>query len=70
MKKHEISGDEYAIVNDSDHRFSLLHYYIGINRQIEQLEKIGFSDIEAYDAEGERVITDTESHWIYYLANK
>ena len=70
MKRHEFSGDEYAIVNDSDHRFSLLHYYIGIEKQIEQLEKIGFSDIEAYDAQGERVITDAESHWIYYLANK
>ena len=70
MKKHEISGDEYAIVNDSDHRFSLLLYYIGINRQIEQLEKIGFSGIEAYNAQGESVKKDTESFWIYYLANK
>ena len=70
MKKHEISVDEYAIVNDSDHRFSLLLYYIGINRQVEQLEKIGFSDIEAYNAHGESVNTDTESFWIYYLANK
>ena len=70
MKKHEIYGDEYAIVNDSDHRFSLLLYYIGIDRQIKQLEKIGFSDIEAYNAQGERVHTDAESFWIYYLANK
>lgn len=70
MKKHEVSGDGYAIINDSDHRFSLLHYYIGIQKQIEQLEKIGFSDIEAYNAQGERIITDTKSHWIYYLANK
>lgn len=70
MKRHEISGDEYAIVNDSDHRFSLLLYYISIARQNEQLEKIGFSDIEAYNSQGEQVITDIESFWIYYLANK
>lgn len=70
MKRREVSGEEYAIVNDSDHRYSLLLYYIGIEKQIEQLEKIGFSDIEAYDAQGERVINDTESFWIYYLAHK
>ncbi len=70
MKRREVSGEEYAIVNDSDHRYSLLMYYIGIEKQIKQLEKIGFSDIEAYDALGESVNTDTESFWIYYLANK
>lgn len=70
MKRHEVSVDEYTIVNDSDHRFSLLLYYISIAKQIEQLEKIGFFDIAAYDAKGELANTDTESFWIYYLANK
>jgi len=70
MKRHEIFDDEYAVVNDSDHRFSLLIYYISIGRQIKQLEEIGFFDIEAYNAQGESVKTDTESFWIYYLANK
>lgn len=70
MKKEEVETNEYAIVNDSDHRYSLLLYYIGIGWQVKQLEEIGFSNIEAYNAEGERVETDAESFWIYYLANK
>jgi SAM-dependent methyltransferase len=70
MKKREVYADEYAIVNDCDHRYSLLFYYIRINAQIKQLEKLGFSNIEAYNARGERVKTDTESFWIYYLAGK
>ncbi len=70
MKKYEIFGDEYAVVNDSDHRFSLFHYYIRIAKQTQQLETIGFSEIEAYNAKGEQVEADTESFWIYYLASK
>lgn len=70
MKKHERFNDEYAVVNDSDHRYSLLTYYISIAKQTQQLEKIGFSHIEAYNAHGSLVKTDTESFWIYYLARK
>jgi ubiquinone/menaquinone biosynthesis C-methylase UbiE len=70
MRKHEIHTDDYAIVNDSDHRFSLLLYYISIEKQIKQLTEAGFSDIEAYDVEGRKVTNDTSSLWIYYLAKK
>ena len=70
MKKHEIHADNYAIVNDGDHRFSLLLYYISIEKQVEQLSEIGFSGIEAYDIEGKLVESDSASHWIYYLARK
>jgi ubiquinone/menaquinone biosynthesis C-methylase UbiE len=70
MKKHEVFNEKYAIINDSDHRFSLLLYYISISKQFEQLEKIGFFGFEAYNDKGEQVTTDTESFWIYYLAYK
>ncbi|MFZ1700983.1 MAG: class I SAM-dependent methyltransferase [Pyrinomonadaceae bacterium] len=70
MKKHEVDNDSYAIVNDSDHRFSLLIYYICIRKQIEQLHKIGFRDVGAYNSDGELVSEDTESFWVYYLARK
>lgn len=70
MKKHEIFTDDYAIVNDGDHRYSLLLYYISIERQIKQLEEIGFYDIEPYDMQGNLTNGDTSSHWIYYLAKK
>jgi len=70
MKGYEIYADEYAIINDSAHGFSLLHYYIGISEQITQLESIGFSDVEAYDIEGGLTNNDTVSSWIYYLSKK
>jgi ubiquinone/menaquinone biosynthesis C-methylase UbiE len=70
MRKHEVFNDEYAIVNDQDHRFSLLVYYIGIGRQIKQLEDIGMSGIKAYNANGNQVNADKDSFWIYYLATK
>ena len=70
MKKHEIHTDDYAMVNDGDHRFSLLLYYINIEKQAKQLADAGFSDVEAYDMKGNRIENDTSSHWIYYLAKK
>ncbi len=70
MKQHEIFADDYAVVNDSDHRYSLLLYYISIDKQIEQLAALGFSNVEAYDMCGNQVTSDVSSHWLYYLATK
>ncbi len=70
MKRHEVYADEYAIINDSAHDFSLLLYYIGVSNQIKQLQNIGFLSVEAYDIEGSQVSSDTTSPWIHYLANK
>lgn len=70
MKKYEIHTEDYAMVNDGDHRYSLLLYYISIDKQCEQLTDLGFSGTEAYDVAGDPVIKDTRSHWIHYLARK
>ncbi len=70
MKKHEVFNDEYAIVNDGDHRYSLLLYYISISKQIEQLNNFGFGEVEAFDMDGNLVKTDTKSHWIHYISKK
>lgn len=70
MKKYEVHTEEYAVINDSDHRFSMLLYYIAIDKQIKQLERRGFMDVKAYDVDGTMVDSDTKSHWIYYLASK
>lgn len=69
-KRQEVFADEYAIVNDCDHRYSLLFYYIGINAQIKQLGENGFLKTEAYNSTGQQVTTDIESNWIHYLAEK
>jgi SAM-dependent methyltransferase len=70
MRKYEISTDEYAIVNDTAHGFSLLTYYIRTDDQIKQLERAGFEQIEAYDMAGNRVSTDRSCPWTYYVARK
>jgi SAM-dependent methyltransferase len=70
MRKHEVSTDEYAIINDNAHGYSLLTYYITVNDQIKQLEEAGFLQIEAYDMEGHRVKTGRDFPWTYYLARK
>lgn len=70
MRRHEIHADEYAVINDSAHGYSLLAYYISVPRQLEQLARAGFSSAEAYDMEGARVGSDTRFPWIHYLARK
>ena len=70
MKRREIYDDEYAIVNDCDHRYSLLVYYTSIGAQIKRLAEIGYSGSTAYNHKGEPVTSDVDSLWIYYVARK
>jgi SAM-dependent methyltransferase len=70
MRRHEIHTDEYAVINDNAHGFSLLAYYISVPRQLAQLARVGFASAEAYDMEGEPVTHDTRFPWIHYLARK
>ena len=70
MKSREVLTDEYALINDSDHAYALLFYYINIANQKKQLRRLGFSQIEAFDIDGDPVKHDVRSHWIYYLATK
>lgn len=70
MKKHEERTDQYAIINDTAHGFSLLAYYISLAEQVKQLLEAGFVEVEAYDMEGNRIEQDTNFPWIYYLARR
>jgi SAM-dependent methyltransferase len=47
--------DEYAIVNDSAHEYSLLHYYISRDGQEQQFAETGFELLECLDLEGRPV---------------
>ena len=72
MKRREIHNLEYAVINDPSHNFRLLTYYIGKESQIEQLMRIGFSDIEMVD-EGGSIITplqECRDGWIYYICRR
>lgn len=70
MRKLETYAEDFAIINDGDHRFSLLLYYISIGKQKGQLEAAGFGQVEAFNEAGDLVDADTDSHWIHYVARK
>jgi ubiquinone/menaquinone biosynthesis C-methylase UbiE len=70
MKKHEERTDQYAIINDMAHGFSLLAYYISLAEQVKQLEQADFAGVEAYDMEGNPTDHDTKFPWVYYLARR
>jgi SAM-dependent methyltransferase len=70
MKKYEVRTDEYAIINDNAHGFSLLAYYIGFAEQVRQLHEAGFVSVEAYDMEGNPTRGDVNFPWLYYLARR
>jgi ubiquinone/menaquinone biosynthesis C-methylase UbiE len=70
MKRFEIHTDEYAVINDNAHGYSLLAYYIGVPAQLAQLARVGFSSAEAYDMQGTAISRNTRDAWIHYLAHK
>lgn len=70
-RRYEIHTDEYSVINDKAHEYSLMTYYITISHQKEQLYNIGFKGpIKAYDRYGEEIIGDSQDTWIYYLVKK
>jgi SAM-dependent methyltransferase len=68
MKKYEVRTEQYAIINDNAHGFSLLAYYTSFTEQLRQLHENGFVAVEAWDVEGNPTQGDVSSAWIYYLA--
>ncbi|MDR4506129.1 MAG: class I SAM-dependent methyltransferase [Candidatus Scalindua sp.] len=72
-KKKEQCNEEYSILNDRAHNYSMLTYYIDRKNQISQLAKIGFDVIEMFDTSAnvlEHDSDDGDSAWIYYVARK
>ncbi len=62
--------DDYAIINDFPHDYSLLHYYIRRDDQERQLQDLGYELIDCLDSRGRNVGPgahgDTDS--LYYVA--
>ena len=70
MRRHELYTDEYAVVNDSALRYSLLTYYVAPDYQVKQLSTVGFSVEGIYDSLGREAGRDDQSLWLHYLARK
>ena len=73
LKNKAIETEDYAILNDSGNNYSLLTYYISKNKQIEQLNEIGFNTQEIFDMNGQALsegTNDSNDAWIYYVTTK
>ncbi len=71
--KNEQHNDIYALVNDECHEYSLLTYYISMQKQIEQVSAFGFTATQIYRLNGEKVDIDEQAPldpWIYYVCRK
>jgi SAM-dependent methyltransferase len=62
--------DDHAVLNDSAHDYSLLHYYIGRDGQDRQLAQLGLELLEAVEFDGRPVEPgrDGEGPSLYYVA--
>src|SRR5208337_3689643 len=68
MKRHEVRAQNYAILNDLVHRYSILTYYISPLDQIKQLKSSAFRHVNVYDAQGEPRGADESQMFAYYTA--
>lgn len=60
LRRHEIRGAEYSIVNDRCHDYATLLYYISLSNQRLQLRQAGFDrHAAAYDGSGRSIADDT-----------
>jgi SAM-dependent methyltransferase len=70
LARHQRFETDYAIINDSAHRFGLLHHYITRAAQERQLEQARFEVVAVYGMDGRRLAaTDgdaqfTELHFV------
>lgn len=55
LRRHELQRPGYAILNDSAHDYSVLHYYITRDAQEKQLQENGFALLECTDLDGRAV---------------
>ncbi len=73
-KRKEIHTSDYSIVNDSGQNYKLLTYYITMDKQIEQLKNLDFSDdFFCVNRSGKLILTQENSKdsiWIYYCVKK
>ena len=69
--RYVMHTDEYSIINDKAHDYSLMTYYIEAEQQKAQLHHIGFGKtIRIYDRDGREAMNDCRDTWLYYLVQK
>ena len=72
-RAQQIQTDDYAILNDQAHHYTMLTYYISGKKQIEQLNASGFAVEGLWGMKGERLKEDeiyVGGYNVYYLAKR
>jgi SAM-dependent methyltransferase len=73
LHRMERVEDDYAVLNDEAHDFSVLHYYISRDAQERQLSEHGFALLECLDLDGLAVVpgeTAAHSSELHYVARR
>jgi ubiquinone/menaquinone biosynthesis C-methylase UbiE len=71
----KLQKQNYLIFNDGAHYFGLNTYYITPENQIKKLTELGFSNIDVFGLDGQRIILNSinlqtkRDPWLYYLCN-
>jgi SAM-dependent methyltransferase len=73
LRRYEVQRPDYAILNDSAHDYSVLHYYITRDVEQRQLAELGFELIECTDLDGRPVASGEsapEHPELHYVARR
>lgn len=70
QKAHEVYTDDYAVINDSAHNYSLMTFYTTPAFLMEQLVGQGFRDIMFYTKEGKPESAAQLDEWIFVTCKK
>jgi SAM-dependent methyltransferase len=73
LRRFEARHAGYAILNDSAHDYSVLHYYIERDDQERQLERFGFELLACLDLDGQPVARGERAPWspeLHYVARR
>ena len=66
-------GPEYALLNDTGHFYSCLHYYVSRQTVDSQLAAAGLRLVETFDGGGHSLseaADDSDNPWLFYAAVK
>lgn len=73
LRRYEVQRPDYAILNDSAHDYSVLHYYVTRDVEERQLSELGFELIECTDLDGRPVPrgeSASEHPELHYVARR
>jgi SAM-dependent methyltransferase len=70
LRPLELHADGYAVLNDSEADYGVLHYYVDRDEQERQLAAVGYELVECLDVDGSVVGAGERGRapWLHYVA--